>query len=51
MRWKALVFLEERQKLGSVIISAGLIWGFVASLVILLVHHDGEFEISLATPK
>ena len=38
--------------LGSVILSACLVWDFVASLaIILLVHQYGKFEISLAIPK
>jgi len=40
------------QLLGSIILSAFLVWGLIASLaIILLVHHYGEFEISLAIPK
>ena len=38
--------------LGSVILSACLVWAFVASLaVFLLVYQYGKFEISLAIPK
>jgi len=38
--------------LGSVILSACLVWGFVATLgIILLVHQYGEFKISMAIPK
>ena len=38
--------------LGSIILSACLVWGVVASLaVILLVHQYGKIEISLAIPK
>ena len=38
--------------LGSNVLSACLVWGFVASLaVILLVHQYGPIKISLAIPK
>ena len=38
--------------LGSVILSACLVWGFVATFgIILLVHQYGEFKISVAIPK
>ena len=38
--------------LGSIILSACLVWGVVAALaVILLVHQYGKIEISLAIPK
>ena len=38
--------------LGNNILSACLVWGFVASLaVILLVHQYGKIEISMAIPK
>ena len=32
--------------LGSVILFACLVWGFVASLVIILVIHNNEFSLS-----
>jgi len=52
--WHILRYIHEYvcQLLGSIILSAFLVWGLVASLaIILLVHHYGKFEISLAIPK
>ena len=38
--------------LGSIILFACLVWGFVASLTSILVIHDyGKFKISLVIPK
>ena len=38
--------------LGSIILTAYLVWGFMGSLgIILPVHQYGKFKISLAIPK
>jgi len=45
----ASIFVKQ---LGSIVLSVGFIWGFLAALVmILLIHHHYKFKISLAIPN